>query len=125
MRAETRKSILWGLLVVSLVIGVSTYLWEEVQYQTQLSDLEQFCLAIRTKTSLDEVRDRVDTTQDLRMVLLGATPEGVQIGSIYFEGSGPWACSVTFARGQLTKRSYGSGNLARPQSGPKVKLKPW
>lgn len=125
MRKDLRNKILGGLIAGIVLVTVASLLWGEVKFENQLRELDRFCAELKVQTSLTDIQTTLNFTPRLRMILLDQSSEGNQVGSIYFEGSGRWACSVSFAQGRLTQRSFGSHNLASDPGAPVEKLKPW
>jgi hypothetical protein len=124
MLSRLRNKILAFLAALCAVV-IGYLLWSEMMNQNKLRDLDLFCANLKLQTPMSAIEISTTLSPGLRMILLDADENGTQIGSIYFEGSGRWACSVTFMRGRLTRKSYGSDNLARNRSERQEKLKPW
>ncbi len=124
MKLDRRRKILITLLVVAVTVAFGNFIWGELKLQNQMQDLDRFCAKLKVHSSLGEVQTATAFAPGLHMILLDQTDEGGQVGSIYFDG-GRWGCSVTFMKGRLVKRSFGSGNLARDVGEPQPKLKPW
>lgn len=108
-----------GLVVA--VIGYFTIV--QLKFETQLDDLKKFCGSLKLQSSVDEVRDSATLASGLQMTLLEATPDGTQLGSIYFDGVGQGGCSISFIRGRLTQRVFFYG--AKDPTKPGERLKSW
>jgi hypothetical protein len=119
-----RKAVMVALIII-IPCFAGYFLWGEVQFENRLRELDQFCAELKVQTSLTEIQTTIGFSPRLHMILLDQSPDGEQIGSIYFDGSGRWACNVSFAQGRLIKRSYGSHNFASENGAPAERLKPW
>ncbi len=124
MNLTRRKKFLGAVFGVAVCVAIGNFLWGEIKLQNQMQALDRFCASLKVQSSLGEVQTSIAFAPGLHMILLDQSAEGNQVGSIYFDG-GRWGCSVTFMKGRLVKRSFGSGNLARNSGEPPPKLKPW
>jgi hypothetical protein len=118
---QKRILIYVTLGVVVAILGY--FMLEQLKFETQLDDLKKFCGGLKIQSSTEEVRVATAFAPGLQMTLLEPTPDGAQLGSIYFEGVGRGGCSVSFMRGLLTQKAFFYG--AKDPTKPGEKLKSW
>ncbi|CAN5550664.1 hypothetical protein BH10BDE1_BH10BDE1_33210 [soil metagenome] len=122
IRAHKTRILIFGAIgIVVVVLGYFTIV--QLKFETKLDDLKKFCGSLKLQTSVDEVRDSTALASGLQMTLLESTPDGTQLGSIYFEGVGQGGCSISFMRGRLTQRIFFYG--AKDPTKPGERLKSW
>ena len=123
---ERSRNILLGVVAVLAVSILSYLLWGEIQFETARREVKDICDGLKVQDSMTQIQISVGFSPHMSMVMMETGQEDIQTGSIYSDGAADIACSVTFARGRLTQKNFGSGGGGSNVPGaPKEKLKSW
>jgi hypothetical protein len=114
------------VILATVTLGTAAFLlWGEVEFESARSDVRDLCHKLKLQDPLAQVQVTVGVTPNVSLLLMDASEDGVQSGSVYSEAAPGVACSVTFQRGRLTQKSFGGGRAPSTPGAPGEKLKTW
>lgn len=124
-KSDRPRNVLLGIAGLTTLAVIGYLLWGEVQFENARREVREFCDALRVQESQTQIQLAVGLSTELSMLLMEATPDGQQIGSIYSENASGISCNVTFMRGRLQQKSFGGGRIPGVNGAPAEKLKSW
>ena len=123
--SDRSRNILLAIVAATAVATLSYLLWGEIKFENARRELQEFCSGIKIQDPLTQIQIQTGISPHMSLILMDTGQEGLQTGSIYTAGAPGLSCNITFMRGRLTQKNFGTGGMPGTPGSNAEKLKTW